>query len=211
MADPHLTLYNGSTAVAFNEDWAGNAEVAAANAAFTGFAFSLSTSRDAAIVSSLSGGRTLQVAGPAAGIVLVEAYDAGTGNTNRLNNLSARNYVGTGANILIAGFTLTGSGTKTILIRAVGARLASAPFNLTGVLADPKLALFNSSSEKIAENDTWSSALTSTFSAVGAFSLSTGSKDAALRVTLNPGGYTVQVSGANATTGQAIVEIYEVP
>jgi len=211
MTDPHLTLYNGPNAVAFNEDWAGNAEVVAANAAFTGFPFSSSTSRDAAIVSSINGGRTLQVAGPAAGIVLVEAYDAGTGNSSRLNNLSARNYVGTGANILIAGFTLTGSGTKTILIRAVGARLATAPFNLTGVLADPKLALFNSASEKIAENDTWSSSLTSTFSAVGAFSLTTGSKDAALLVTLNPGGYTVQVSGANATTGQAIVEIYEVP
>ena len=37
------------------------------------------------------------------------------------------------------------------------------------------------------------------------------SKDAALLVTLPPGGYTVEVTGVNATTGVALVEVYEVP
>jgi hypothetical protein len=209
MPDPKLALYTGATNTATNDNWAGDSVVLAANAAQGAFPFLATTSLDAALVANIEGGRTVQVSGPTAGTVIVEAYDAGTGNTTRLTNLSARNQVGTGANILIAGFTLTGSGTKTVLIRAVGPGFTR--FGVSNTLADPQLALFNSSSEKIAENDTWSSALTSTFSAVGAFGLTASSKDAALLVTLAPGGYTVQVSGANATTGQAIIEIYEVP
>lgn len=210
MPDPKLALYTGATNTATNDNWAGDSVVLAANAAQGAFPFLATTSLDAALVANIEGGRTVQVSGPTAGTVIVEAYDAGTGNTTRLTNLSARNQVSTGANILIAGFTLTGSGTKTVLIRAVGPGLTR--FGVSNTLADPQLALFNSSSEKIAENDTWSSALTSMFSAVGAFGLTAGSKDAALLVTLAaPGGYTVQVSGANATTGQAIIEIYEVP
>jgi hypothetical protein len=46
---------------------------------------------------------------------------------------------------------------------------------------------------------------------VGAFALTPGSRDAALLTTLAPGSYTVQVSGADGGTGEALVEIYEVP
>jgi multisubunit Na+/H+ antiporter MnhE subunit len=45
---------------------------------------------------------------------------------------------------------------------------------------------------------------------VGAFSL-TSSNEAALLVTLTPGSYTVQVRSADATTGVAPAEVYEVP
>jgi hypothetical protein len=37
-----------------------------------------------------------------------------------------------------------------------------------------------------------------------------GSRDAALVTTLQPGGYTAQVSGVGNTTGIALVEVYEV-
>jgi len=210
MADPRLALFDGAALVTTNNDWANQDSVSAAGAALGAFPF-LPGSRDAALLTEVGGGRTLQVSGPAAGLVVVEAYDAGTGDSPRLTNVSARNQVGTDANILIAGFSLTG--TKTLLIRAVGPTLAAAPFNLPGTLADPRLELFTAATIplKIAENDTWSPALVSTFSAVGAFALAPGSRDAALLVTLAPGGYTVQVSGVANTTGQAIVEIYEVP
>jgi hypothetical protein len=49
------------------------------------------------------------------------------------------------------------------------------------------------------------------FTQTGAFGLSAGSKDAALLGTLPPGAYTAQVSGVNATTGVALVEVYEIP
>jgi hypothetical protein len=47
--------------------------------------------------------------------------------------------------------------------------------------------------------------------ASGAFPLASGSKDAAVVLTLAPGAYTAFVSGANRMTGVALIEIYEVP
>jgi len=81
------------------------------------------------------------------------------------------------------------------------------------LLADPQIALFQGDTTLI-ENDNWggTATLKETFASLGAFPLSHDtSKDAALLVTLDPGVYTVQVSGVNNTTGIALVEIYEVP
>ncbi len=46
---------------------------------------------------------------------------------------------------------------------------------------------------------------------VGAFTLTASGADSAMIVNLQPGAYTVQVSGVNNTTGVALAEIYEVP
>ena len=70
------------------------------------------------------------------------------------------------------------------------------------------------SHRSISSNDNWSGTaeLTAAFSQVGAFALiSPSSLDAALLATLQPGQYSVQVSGVNNTTGVALVEVYEVP
>ena len=208
MADPKLDLYSGSTKLTSNDNWGGAQILSAAFQSVGAFAYTSNTSLDAAVVTLIEGGRTVQVSGPTSGTVLVEGYDAGSGDTQRFTNLSARNKVGTGANILIAGFTLTGSGTRNLLIRAVGPKLSD--FGVTGVLTDPKLEIY-SGSTKLTENDNWSSSLATTFSSVGAFGLTTGSKDAAITVSLPAGGYTVQVSGADGGVGEAIVEIYELP
>jgi hypothetical protein len=132
----------------------------------------------------------------------------GTGDAQRFTGLSARNRVGTGANILIAGFSLSGEGMRNLLIRAVGPTLGV--FGVPGVLADPKLEIYQGST-KIGENDNWSSMLSNAFSSVGAFQLTPGSKDAAITISLPANGYTVQVSGADGGVGEALVEIYELP
>jgi hypothetical protein len=63
----------------------------------------------------------------------------------------------------------------------------------------------------VATNDNWDANLAATFSQVGAFPLTAGSRDAALVLTLNAGAsYTVQVDGVGGTTGEALIEIYEV-
>ena len=216
MVDPSLTLFANGTQVDGNDNWNGSSAVASTTAAVGAFPFVSSTSLDAALVRSISGGNTVEVTGspsaPAAdtaGTVIVEVYDAASGLTPRLTNLSALNRVGTGANILIAGFTVAGTGVKNLLIRAVGPGLTQ--FNVGGVLADPKLELFNSAQASIGSNDTYAASLATTFTSVGAFALPAGSKDAALVVSLPPGGYTVQVSGADGGTGVAIVELYELP
>ena len=208
MANPKLDLYTGQTKVNSNDNWGGSAALSASFQSVGAFSYAASASLDAALVTSIEGGRTLQVSGPTAGTVLVEGYDAGTGDTPRFTNLSARNKVGIGSNILIAGFTLAGEGARNLLIRAVGPKLSE--FGVTGVLTDPMLEIY-SGSTKIAENDNWSATLATTAASVGAFALTAGSKDAAITVSLPKGGYTVQVSGVDSGVGEAIVEIYELP
>ena len=206
MTDPRLDLFNGSTLVFSNDDWAAN--LAPTFTSVGAFVFPAG-SKDAAFVQSIDGGRSIQARGTGAGVVLVEAYDTGAVTPARLINVSARNRVGAGEDILIAGFNVAGSGAKQLLVRAVGPKLAA--FGVNGVLADPKLEIYNSAGVKIVENDNWNSALAPTFSAVGAFALDSGSRDAALIVTLPPGSYTAQVRGADGGTGEALIEIYEAP
>jgi hypothetical protein len=206
MADPRLTLYRGAVVEGANDDWGGGATQASVFASAGAFALPPG-SRDAALVAMIEGGRTVQVVGAAAGTVLVEAYDTGTGDFPRLVNVSARNRVSGSSEPLIAGFTLVGNAPRTILIRGVGPTLAS--FGVLGALSDPQLELY-SGATKINENDNWANALSATFGTVGAFSLVPGGRDAVLLVTLAPGGYTVQVSGVGGAVGDALIELYEV-
>jgi alpha-tubulin suppressor-like RCC1 family protein len=208
MVDPKLDLYRGSTLITSNDNWGGSPSLAATFTSAGAFAYASATSLDAALVASIDGGRTAHVYGPAAGAVLVEGYDVGTGDAQKFTSLSARNRVGTGANILIAGFSLAGEGKRNLLIRAVGPTLGV--FGVPSVLTDPKLEIYQGST-KIGENDNWPSTLSTTFSSVGAFGLTAGSRDAAITVSLPAGGYTVQVSGADGGVGEALVEIYELP
>jgi WD40 repeat protein len=208
MADPKLDLYRDSSLITSNDNWGGGSSLAATFQSAGAFAYASATSLDAALVASISGGRTAHVYGRTAGAVLVEGYDVGTGDAQRFTGLSARNRVGTGANILIAGFSLSGEGMRNLLIRAVGPTLGG--FGVPGVLSDPKLEIYQGST-KIGENDNWSSMLSNAFSSVGAFQLTPGSKDAAITISLPANAYTVQVSGADGGVGEALVEIYELP
>ncbi|HEY1111486.1 MAG TPA: immunoglobulin domain-containing protein [Opitutaceae bacterium] len=204
-ADPQLELFRDSTMINRNDDW--SASLVTLFAQLGAFALT-NGSKDAALDTSLSGAHTAQLTGPSSGITLVEVYDAGEGNAVRLINVSARNFVGTGDDILIAGFVVTGSVGKTLLIRAVGPTLAG--FGVPGTLANPKLEIYKDGA-KISENDDWAAALASVFTSVGAFQLTASSGDSALLVTLPPGAYSAQVSGVANGTGEALVEVYEVP
>ena len=127
-------------------------------------------------------------------------------------NLSARVQVGTGANILIAGFVVGGSTSKTVLVRASGPALV--PFGVTGTLPDPKLSIINSASATVASNNGWGGnpQIVSAAASVGAFGWGNpSSNDSAILVTLPPGAYTAQVAGASGDTGVALVEVYDVP
>src|SRR5205809_438997 len=73
----------------------------------------------------------------------------------RLANVSTLTRVGTGADVLTAGFVISGTTPKQVVIRGVGPRLATAPFNVQGTLADPTLTVYgpNSSTVVAASND----------------------------------------------------------
>ena len=217
LADPVLTLFSGRRQIASNDDWgAADDFTQIKNTARSLAAFALpDRSPDAALLPELAGGTyTAQVTGKgsAPGIALMEIYDASTAATSKLVNLSVRSRVGTGSEVLLVGFAIAGSVPKQLLILAIGPSLAD--FGVDGVLLNPLLALFRQGSRSsLYQNDDWGGApgLSAAFAATGAFSIPTASKDAALLVTLNPGVYTAQVSGADGATGVTLVEIYEMP
>jgi len=133
-----------------------------------------------------------------------------TANPGRLVNISTRSPVGTGDNVQIAGFVITGSTPKRVLIRASGPSIASVDPNLTGLLTDPMFDLtYQANGQLVASNDDWDPALAADFALAGAFAWTPGSKDAALVVTLDPGVYTALVRGADGGSGIALVEVYD--
>jgi hypothetical protein len=219
---PSLTVYNSSsTAIASNTVWGGSASLLALFQQV--YAFSLpTTSADSALDLTLaangSTGYTAQVSGGASsGVALAEIYDADAGTysnapATRFINISTRGMVGTGSNVMVAGFVVAGgSGTHdTLLIRGIGPSLAN--YGVANVLSNPVLTLYNSSSATIGGNTGWGGtvALSDAMTEVGAFSIPSGSADSALLVSLAPGQYTVQLSGANNSTGVGLIEIYEV-
>jgi len=226
--DPELQLFQSnpdgsSTLLQTNNGWAGNTTVSSTAAAVGAFAWTNTSSHDAALVASLDGAYTTQISGQSGdtGVALAEIYDATpagtyTLSTPRLINISARVQVGTGGNTLIAGFVIGGGTARTLLIRGSGPALAA--FGVTGTLPDPQLQLnlsnTDGTSTLLATNKGWGgqSEVVNAAASVGAFPwTNVSSNDSAILVTLPPGAYTAQISGASGDTGVALVEVYEVP
>jgi len=151
--------------------------------------------------------------------------------SGRLVNISSRANVGTGNNLLIAGFGIGGTGAKNLLLRGVGPQLIFGPFYIANALTHPQLTLFDSGSaagesspETIATNIGWGNAFTlgpspvqvspqtvtaAFMNSVGAFPLNSGSADSALEVTPQAGNYSMEITGVGSTTGVALAEIYD--
>ena len=218
LPDPGLQLLSGSTVIGSDSGWAGSAQIAAAATAVAAFPWTNTASLDSALVATVPvGAYTAQVSGASGdtGISLVEVYDAGevgfTSSNPELLNISTRTQVGTGANVLISGFVIGGTTAKTVLVRASGPALSQ--FGITGTLADPKLEIF-SGSTPVATNVGWGGDPQVALAAavVGAFAWSSStSADSAILITLPPGPYTAEVSGASVDTGVALIEVYAVP
>jgi hypothetical protein len=126
-------------------------------------------------------------------------------------NLSTLGFVGAGDNVLTAGFVISGNAPKRLLVRAIGPGLA--PFGVPNLLSDPQVGVVPLGGiDPVATNDDWpnTDTLRTAFTNAGAFALTPGSKDSALVVTLDPGAYTVIVSGVSlSASGTALVEIYD--
>jgi hypothetical protein len=178
--------------------------------------------KDAIIMQSVSsGGYTAKLsdAGGGTGTGLVEVFDTdptapgspGFDSQPKLVNVSARAQVSP-ANPLIVGFIINGTSPKKLLIRATGSTLALAPFNVPGVLPDPKLQVKRLSDGKVfSENDNWgTTASLAEIMAVNGHQLggvTLDARDAVLIVTLAPGGYTAIITGVNNGSGVALAEV----
>ncbi|MGH8095543.1 MAG: choice-of-anchor Q domain-containing protein [Chthoniobacterales bacterium] len=120
-----------------------------------------------------------------------------------LGNISTRLLVGTGDNVLIAGFIVTGTQPKKVILRAIGPSLP-----VPGAMADPTLELHDSTQAVIATNDNWKDSPDKQ-AIIDSTIPPTNDNESAIVITLNPGSYTAVVQGANGGTGVALVEVYD--
>ncbi len=215
---PRLELYDSEgTLITFNEGWQSNPDpdeiIAVSNAVGAGGTL---RPNDTAMIATLEEGlytAIIRSRDSSTGVALVEAFEVDPTLT-RVINISARAFVGTGADVVIPGFVVLGDIPSRVLIRAAGPTLKDS--GVSGFLAHPIIRIHDQDGVEIASNDGWQnlwdpSEITEANNQVGAFHFNPGSDDAAIIMDLDPGLYTVVTTGENQTTGVALVEIYAIP
>lgn len=132
------------------------------------------------------------------------AADSASAQTSaaRLANISTRLAVGTGSNVLIGGFIVTGTQPKKVLLRGLGPSLP-----VIENLADLTLELHDSSGGLVAINDNWRDAQEDELKATTI--PPRNDYEAGMVKVLSPGGYTAIVAGKGPTTGVGLVEVYD--
>lgn len=117
-------------------------------------------------------------------------------------NISTRLRVGTGDNVLIGGFIITGNASKRILVRVPGPSVG-----VPGALADPTLELYVGD-QVAATNNNWQDA--SNAQEISDSSLAPlQAAEPAILMRVGPGFLTAVVRGVNGGTGVALVEVYD--
>ena len=140
------------------------------------------------------------------GVALVEVYDLDTTTTSILGNISTRSFVQTGADVMIGGFIIEGTGPKRVIVRAIGPELTQ--HGVPNPLADPILDLHNNTGVLIGSNDNWMDA-PNVHETINSGHAPTDPRESAIIATLPPGNYTAIVRGVSNTTGIALVEVYD--
>ena len=130
-------------------------------------------------------------------------------NPPHLYDISTRANVGTGENVLIGGFIIRGSASKTLVLRAIGPSLAVNGVPIPGRLADPTLELRDGNGARISSNNDWQLNNPNASQIQQNNLAPADSKESAILATLAPGNYTAILRGANASSGIALVEVYD--
>jgi hypothetical protein len=143
-----------------------------------------------------------------AGVCLFEVYDLDTAAASKLANLSTRAFVGTGDNVVIAGFVLGNhQGNDRVVVRGLGPSLSS--FGIANTMADPTLELRDENGVLLVANNDWQDDATQAADITAAGLAPSNTKESAIAATLPPGLYTALLSGSNNTTGVGLVEVYD--
>jgi hypothetical protein len=163
---------------------------------------------ESAILTTLPpGGYTIilsnELDGPPA-VGLIEIYDVTENCTNcRLTNLSSRGLVSLGDELMIGGLIISGPADKSVFVRALGPSLPG----IESPLLDPVLKLVSGSGEEALINNWMDSANAAIFSSLGLPAIDT--LEASELYKLRSGAHTFHITGADGTSGVALLEIYE--
>ena len=116
-------------------------------------------------------------------------------------NISTRLAIGTGDNVLIAGFIVTGNAPKKLIIRAIAPSLG-----IAGALQDPRLEL-REGANLLGANDDWRS--TQEQDIIATTIPPADNRESALVAILQPGAYTAVIAGKDGSTGIGLAEVYD--
>jgi hypothetical protein len=207
LADPTIELHGpGAFGTITNNNWRDSQE-----AQIKADGLAPTNDLESAIDASLPpGAYTVIVKGNnnGTGIGLFEVYDLDTTAASRLANLSTRAFVGTGGNVVIAGFVLgNNSGNDRVVVRGLGPSLSA--FGITNALADPTLELRDENGVLVFANNDWQDNASQSAKISAALLAPTNPKESAIAATLPPGLYTAILAGAQSSQGVGIVEVYD--
>jgi hypothetical protein len=208
LADPTVTLTNAVGAVvASNDNWKNTQQVAIAA---TGKA--PPNDLESAILKTLPPGNyTAVLSGKdnTTGVGLMDVYDIDHSLSATLTNISSRGFVGVDNEIMVGGFIVGagGTGSVKVIVRVLGPTLTQ--FGVPQVLADPIVEVRDVNGALLASNDNWQDTQKVEIQASGF--APPNAAESAIIITRAPGNSTVSVRGKNNTTGNALVEVYQIP
>jgi hypothetical protein len=209
LADPVLELHGpgGFTTIA-NDNWRDDP---VQEAAILATGIPPTNNLESAIDTTLNpGAYTAVVRGKnnTSGVALIEIYDLSPAVPAKLANISTRALVGTGDNIVIAGFTLGGhNGEDRIVVRGLGPSLAAV--GMSNALADPTLELRDGNGALLASNNNWQDNPAQIAELMGSGLAPANPLESAIAATLPPGLYTALLAGLNNGAGIGLVEVYD--
>lgn len=124
-------------------------------------------------------------------------------------NVSVRSRVGTGSDVMISGFIITGTAAKKVIVRALGPSLQQP--GVPEVLPDPVLELHAGDGSLITTNNDWKDNTASQQQDIINNQLAPSNElESAIVITLQPGTYTAIVRGQGDASGVGLLEVYDV-
>jgi hypothetical protein len=204
LADPTLEVHGpGAFGTITNNNWRDSQE-----AQIKSDGLAPTNDLESAIDATLPPGAYTAIVGGGAGLCTFEVYDLDTAALSKLANLSTRAFVGTGNNVVIAGFVLgNNAGDDPVVIRGLGPSLGA--FGIANPLADPTLELRDENGTLLIANNDWQDDPVNAAAVTAAGLEPSDSKESAIATNLPPGLYTAILAGLNNGTGVGTVEVYD--
>jgi hypothetical protein len=205
LADPIIEIHGPSgELIAVNDNW----RDAETRPEIMGSGLSPTSDLESALWGTMNpGAYTVVVRGKngETGTGLFEVYDLDRTVDSKLSNISTRGFVDTGDNVMVGGTIIIGGPPVRVLFRALGPSLSSS--GVPDVLEDPAMELYGSNGELIAVNYNWRDDQEAEIIATGIPPLD--NMESAIVRDLAPGPYTAIVRGTGNTTGNAVIEVYD--
>ena len=210
LADPVLELYRSAGLPTItNDNWRDDP---VQEAAITATGIAPTNNLESAIDATLNpGAYTAVVKGQnnTSGVALIEVYDLSQAVPAKLANISTRALVGTGNDIVIAGFILgNDSGNGRIVVRGLGPSLTA--LGVANALANPTVELRDSNGMVLEANNDWQDNPAYAAELTAAGLAPSSNLESGVAATLPPGLYTALLAGQNNGTGVGLVEVYNV-